>query len=79
VIATGTDDSGPWSADVWRLPEGADTRVAYPRGATGDEEMLKELPQRFLGFSDEAVIRAMGCTNNARFTCWERPGGSNNL
>lgn len=75
TVAIETNDSGPWGADVWWLLEGAETRVAYPQGATGDEEMLKELPRRFPGFNDESVIRAMGCTSNARFVCWQRPDG----
>jgi hypothetical protein len=75
TVAIETNDSGPWGADVWWLLEGAGNRLAYPQAATGDEEMLEELPRRFPGFSDEAVIRAMGCTDNARFVCWERPDG----
>lgn len=75
VVAIETNDSGPGGADVWWLLEGEEGRVAYPQGATGDEEMLGELPQRFPGFSLEAVIRAMGCTDNARFVCWERANG----
>ena len=74
-VAIETNDSGPWGADVWWLLEGCKSRVAYPQAATGDEEMLEELPRRFPGFSQEAVIRAMGCTDNARFVCWERPNG----
>lgn len=71
-VAIETNDSGPWGADVWWLLEGASDRVAYPQGATGDEGMLAELPKRFPGFNHEAVILAMGCTDNARFVCWER-------
>ena len=74
-VAIETNDSGPWGADVWWLLEGAVSRVAYPQASTGDEEMLEELPRRFPGFSQEAVIRAMGCTDNARFVCWERSDG----
>ena len=74
-IAIETNDSGPWGADVWWLLEGAGGRVAYPQGSTGDEQVLEELPKRFPAFSQEAVIRAMGCTDNARFVCWERTDG----
>ena len=70
-VAIETNDSGPWGADVWWLLEGSQSRVAYPQGATGDEKMLEQFSQRFAGFSHEAVIRAMGCTENARFVCWE--------
>jgi hypothetical protein len=71
-ITIETNDSGPWGADVWWLFEGSGQRCAYPQGATGDVEVLKLLPERFPGFSDEQVVRAMGCTSNARFICWER-------
>ncbi len=70
-IVIETNDSGPWGADVWWLLEGQDKRVAYPQGATGDPEMLEQYPVKFPGFKDEQVIKAMGCTDNARFVCWE--------
>ena len=72
AVAIETNDGGPWDADVWWVLEGEGTRVAWPQGATGDEEMLSELPKRFPGFDHEAVISAMGCTDNARFDCWRR-------
>ena len=72
TVAIETNDSGPWGADIWWLLEGAESRVAYPQGATGDVGLLEELPRRFPGFSHEAVVRAMGCTGNARFVCWHR-------
>lgn len=71
-IAVETNDSGPWGADVWWLLEGETKRCAYPGGATGEQEALSEFPKHFPGFSDAAVIEAMGCTSNARFVCWER-------
>lgn len=30
-VATETNDSGPWGADVWWLLEGTDRRCTYPR------------------------------------------------
>lgn len=71
-IAIETNDSGPWGADLWWLFEGTSQRCAYPQGATGDQETLVTLSQRFPGFRDDVVIEAMGCTANARFVCWER-------
>ena len=71
-VAIETNDSGPWGADVWWCLEGANASVKYPQGATGDPEMLTQYPIRFQGFSDQAVIEAMGCTSNARVVCWER-------
>jgi hypothetical protein len=71
-VAIETNDSGPWDADVWWLLEGSDKRCVYPQGATGDAEALDEYPKRLPDFRDHAVIKAMGCTSNARFICWER-------
>lgn len=71
-VAIETNDSGPWGADLWWRLEGNNKRCAYPQGATGDAEALAEYPNRFPGFSHEAVIIAMGSTSNARFVCWER-------
>jgi hypothetical protein len=71
-IVIETNDSGPWGADFWWLIEGNDSRCAYPGGATGDIEALKTFPKWFPGFSDEIVIKANGCTSNAKFICWER-------
>ena len=74
-VAIETNDSGPWGADVWWLLEDSQSQVAYPQGATGDEEMLEQFPLRFAGFSHEVVIRAMRCMEDARFVCWEKPDG----
>lgn len=71
-VAIETNDSGPWGADFWWLLEGETRRCAYPQGATGELEVLAELPSRFPGFSHEAFGAANRCTSNARFVCWER-------
>lgn len=71
-VAIETNDSGPWSGDVWWLLESADRRIGYPLGATGDDAMLTELMARFPALDHGAVVRAMGCADNARFVCWER-------
>jgi hypothetical protein len=71
LIAVETNDSGPWGYDVWWVLEGEPGRCVYPSGATGDIEALKVMEARFQGFDDGAVIKAMGCTSNHRFVCWE--------
>ena len=71
-IAIETNDSGPWGADFWWLVEGSTRRCAFPQGATGEEEAVRVLAERFPGFSYEAVAEANGCTSNQRFVCWER-------
>lgn len=71
-VSIETNDSGPWGADVWWLIEGDQSRCTYPGGATGDIEALKALESRLTGFDDECVVRAMGCTSNRRFVCWQK-------
>lgn len=72
TIAIETNDSGPWGADVWTVLEGQGERVLWPQGSTGEEGMLAKLQRRYPGFDDDAVIAAMGCTDNARFVCWRK-------
>jgi hypothetical protein len=67
-----TNDTGPWGSDVWWLFEGPDQLCIYPLGATGAQEALAVLPQKFPGFDDNVVIRAMGSTSNRKFVCWEQ-------
>ncbi len=61
-----------WGADVWWVFEGNDARYAYPQGATGEQEVMDAFKLRLPGFDWEAVIRAQGSTDNARFVCWEK-------
>ncbi len=68
-----TNDSGPWFADVWWVLVGKSSQCSYPLGATGETEALERL-QQLQGFDNEAVGKAMQCTDNARFLCWERVG-----
>lgn len=69
-----TNDTGPWGTDVWWILVGKDGRqgCVFPEGATGEGEVLTRL-QELPGFDNEAFIRAMGCTDNARFVCWKSP------
>ena|SRR5882672_10016355 len=74
-----TTDEGPWSEDVFWLLIGSDGKsgCAVPQGAEGSKVLLEAL-QKLPGFDNEAVIKAMGSTSNARFTCWKKAqqGGS---
>lgn len=72
-----TSDTGPWGADVlWALVcEDGKVGCVIPQGADGEEPLLKRL-QALPGFSNEALIEAMGSTSNRKFLCWERVGGS---
>lgn len=67
-----TRDTGPWGADVWWHFRGADDLCVFPQGAVGEEDILERVPPRFSGFDQQAVISAMGSTENAWFTCWQR-------
>ena len=72
-----TNDTGPWGADVLWLLVGRDGRsgCVIPQGATGEGELLDAL-QRLSGFDNDALIAAMGSTDNRQFLCWRRePAG----
>jgi hypothetical protein len=65
-----TTDQGPFAADVLWVLHGSSTGCVVPQGATGEPELLARL-QALPGFRNDAVIQAMGSTENARFVCWE--------
>jgi hypothetical protein len=69
-----TTDEGPYSEDVFflLLTSAREAGCVVPQGAEGAEALLGHL-QRLPGFDNEAVIKAMGCTSNARFVCWRKP------
>lgn len=72
-----TTDEGPFVDDVfWRLYAGDDVKVAYPQIVEGSGPLLDAMQERLEGFDNEAVITAMGSTDNARFTVWERRPGA---
>jgi hypothetical protein len=68
-----TTDEGPWSEDVFWLLMASDrkTGCAVAQGAEGADKLLLAL-QKLPGFDNEAVIKAMGSTSNARFVCWRK-------
>jgi hypothetical protein len=66
-----TTDAGPWSEDVFWLLHGSTGGCAVPQGASGHKRLLERL-QALPGFDNEAVIRAMGSTSNARFEVWNK-------
>ena len=67
-----TTADGPFAPDVFWLLVGTVGGCAVPQGATGYEALLKRL-QSLPGFDNEAVIRAMGSTDEASFPCWRAP------
>ena len=77
-IAILTTDEGPWREDVFVLLIASDGKsgCAVPQSSDGCERLLERL-QKFPGFDNEAVIKAMGSTSNAKFVCWKRSAASN--
>jgi len=67
-----TTDEGPFVDDVFFLLAAHDgTGVCVPQGAPGSETLLERL-QKFPNFDNGEVIRAMACSDNARFVCWKK-------
>ena len=69
-----TTDEGPIKEDVFFLLIASDgnSGCVVPQEAAGCDLLLQRL-QNLPGFDNEAVIKAMGSTSNAKFLCWKRP------
>ena len=72
-VAIETNDSGPWGADLWWLFFGADGEMAgaFPDGATGQQEAI-DFVSALPSFDHQAMIKAMGSTENAVFPVWRK-------
>jgi len=70
-VLIATNDTGPMGIDLWWILRGNGKVVIAPGGATGEKELLNRL-QKLSGFNNEAVIRAMGCTDNKDFLLWKK-------
>jgi len=70
IVTTG---DGPFAEDLFWMLLGPDRRsgCAIPGSATGMDSLLSRL-QSLPDFDNDAVIRAMGSTRDARFPCWKR-------
>ena len=66
-----TTGDGPFRPDVFWMLFGTVGGCAIPQGATGEPALSRRLGQ-LPGFDHEAVIRAMGSTEDAHFLCWQR-------
>ena len=65
---------GPFADDVFFVLVGQEGRgCVVPQTAAESDQLLERL-QRLPGFDNEAVIRAMGSVEDARFVCWRRGG-----
>ncbi|MEM7776356.1 MAG: hypothetical protein AAF732_12175 [Pseudomonadota bacterium] len=69
-----TTDGGPAVCDVFwvLLPNDYPDRagVVIPSDTTGMSDLLDALQSRLSGFDNEAVIKAMGSTDNQTFEIW---------
>jgi hypothetical protein len=67
-----TNSDGPFAPDCfWLLHGPGTTGCCIPQGATGDAELLARM-QQLPGFNNQVFIEAMGSTQEAVFTCWEK-------
>ena len=71
-VAIHTNDQGPFDVDLHWVLTSRDGRqsLSVPLGAPGEQELLAELQRRLPGFDNDAVVRAMSSTDNARFDVW---------
>ncbi len=66
-----TTDQGPLVDDVFWLIL-CDTILMIAQGTPGEDKLLQRL-QELPGFSNEQVIKAISCSDNAAFPVWEKP------
>jgi hypothetical protein len=66
-----TTDAGPLADDVFWILAGEESGCVVPSEAAGMERLLERL-QQLPGFDNQALIEAMGSTDNRRFLCWQR-------
>ena len=67
-----TNDSGPLGMDWWWIVESPETLCEFPDGSRGEKEARAAFTAHLKGLDWDAVIDAVGCTENARFVCWEK-------
>ena len=65
-----TNDSGPMGADVWFYFISDSGTCGYPQGATGDQKAIDYMFS-LEGFNEDEFFKAMACTDNESFICWE--------
>lgn len=66
-----TTSDGPLTEDVFFVLQGADAApMVIPQSLAFDHELLDALQARLSGFDNEAVVAAMGSTQDARFLLW---------
>ena len=71
AVGITTTDEGPMAEDVfWALHAGGEVRVVFPSAAGGVQDLLTAMQHRLPDFDNEALINAMGSTENNHFVVW---------
>ena len=70
-----TTDAGPAVDDVFWVLRDGNSECVIPSESEGVRPLLERL-QQLPHFDNEAVIRAMSCTDNQQFVCWKRSHSS---
>ena len=75
AVVIETTDEGPWMEDVYFIlfSNEIESSFEFPQCSKGSQELLERL-MKLPRFDENAVIKAMGCTSNNSFLCWEKPG-----
>ncbi len=64
-------EEGPRGDDVfWIFSTKKKELLIFPCGSIGEKELLERV-QELPGFNNEEFIKAMSCTENNTFACWQ--------
>ncbi len=66
-----TTDQGPYLEDVFFVLEGEKGGTIVSQEWATKISLLEKI-SKLPGFANEAVISAMGCTENNSFLCWQK-------
>jgi predicted secreted protein len=65
----------PIQPDAFWILSGGGRQLIFPMGVEGEAELLARL-QQLPGFDDEALVAAVSCVGDERFTCYRASGSS---
>jgi hypothetical protein len=65
--------AGPAMPDVWLALMGGPNGCLIPQGAKGFKEVYDKV-STYEGFDFDNVIKSMGCSEDAQFLLWKKPG-----
>jgi hypothetical protein len=77
AVTIKTTDEGPWMEDVFLVlfSNRKEHCLSIPQSSAGGQEFFEKLIN-LPGFDEDAVVKAMSCTSNRSFLCWEEMGWS---